>query len=284
MLYLQIDRHSALARIDYPISFFKSSVSLICVVLLIIAAPCAAETSQGPGKSTSENRPALSFGPEISTQQNCLKCHNYSENHHPVDFVPPGPDDYVFPLFNNEIKCLTCHTEDHQMGSSKLLRGGPYAEIRGFCFKCHYRERYAEIDPHVMLDKNGKALEVNGNPVCLICHSVKPDPATDRAGDVRFRADIAFLCWRCHPSMVNPIFDKHFLAKPSAKILRHMEVMQQKMLITIPLIPRERITCSTCHNPHQKGVITFEPSAKGADSPSRLRLQAPSLCLACHEM
>ncbi|MGZ3614963.1 MAG: hypothetical protein ACXU9X_13835, partial [Thermodesulfobacteriota bacterium] len=56
----------------------------------------------------------------------------------------------------------------------------------------------------------------------------------------------------------------------------------EQLEVTIPLIPRQRITCSTCHNPHQEGVIMYQPSAKGADSPSRLRLPAPSLCLVCH--
>jgi hypothetical protein len=68
------------------------------------------------------------------------------------------------------------------------------------------------------------------------------------------------------------------------KILRHIEHNEQKMEVTIPLIPRGQITCSTCHNPHQEGVILYEPSAKGADTQNRLRLREPKLCIACHRM
>jgi hypothetical protein len=85
--------------------------------------------------------------------------------------------------------------------------------------------------------------------------------------------------------MVNArFFQEHFLVKPSPSMLRFIERKEQEMKVTIPLVPRERLTCSTCHNPHQKGVISYEPSAKGADAPSRLRLKSPELCLVCHNL
>jgi len=43
-----------------------------------------------------------------------------------------------------------------------------------------------------------------------------------------------------------------------------------------------KITCSTCHNPHQEGVFQRGPAAKGADVKGKLRLA--NLCFACHEM
>ena len=136
-----------------------------------------------------------------------------------------------------------------------------------------------------MLDDKGKDLMVNGQPVCLFCHDVKPDPAKDRTGDVRFRADIAFLCWRCHAPMADAkMFQQHFLAKPPLPMVRFIIKKEQELGITIPLVPRERITCSTCHNPHQKGVILYEPSAQGSDAPSKLRVPSPELCLVCHNL
>jgi len=164
------------------------------------------------------------------------------------------------------------------------LRGGPYTERREICFKCHSEEEYAEIDPHIMLDSEGKVVFVNGKSVCLMCHAVQPNPVIDRAKDVKFRADIAFICWRCHAPMVNAILMDHFRLKPPGAMLSYMREKQEELGVTIPLVPRERITCSTCHNPHQEGVIVFKPSAKGADSPSRLRLPSPSLCTVCHIM
>jgi hypothetical protein len=165
-----------------------------------------------------------------------------------------------------------------------MLRGGPYSDRREVCFKCHYEEEYRQIYPHIMMDGDGKIVEVDGRPVCLICHSRMPDPRVDRTKDVVFRADVAFLCWRCHSLMARAILNQHVLLKPSLEVRRYMEQNEQKLNVTIPLIPRDRITCSTCHNPHQKGVITYEPSAKGADGPDRLRIEAPALCIVCHIM
>jgi nitrate/TMAO reductase-like tetraheme cytochrome c subunit len=138
------------------------------------------------------------------------------------------------------------------------------------------------MDPHRMLDSEGNVREVNGKPVCLWCHSKKPDPAVDRTTDVRFRADVGFLCWRCHPPMPGDFFDQHFLVKPSTKTLQNIRETEERLLVILPLVPRGRITCSTCHNPHQKGVIQHEAAAKGADAISRLRL--PSICFGCHRM
>ena len=216
----------------------------------------------------------------------CLNCHDYKENHHPVDFVPADASRFPFPLFAGKVRCLTCH-EIHggpgNKGTPKLLRGGPYTEDRRvICFQCHSSERYAAINPHLMLDEKNNYRAVNGKPVCLLCHSQMPDPEIDYTENVRFRADVGFLCWRCHPPMPDPFFSTHFLRKPSAATLEAMHQSEERDMVILPMVPRERITCSTCHNPHQQGVIQHEAAAKGADRKSRLRL--PSLCVACHPM
>jgi nitrate/TMAO reductase-like tetraheme cytochrome c subunit len=127
---------------------------------------------------------------------------------------------------------------------------------------------------------DGKVREVNGKPVCLLCHTKMPNTAEDSTDDVRFRADIGFLCWRCHPPMPDPFFDTHFLVRPSAKTIHNMMESEEKLNIILPTVPRGRITCSTCHNPHQAGVIQRPAAAKGANSKGKLRL--PNICFACH--
>jgi len=58
-----------------------------------------------------------------------------------------------------------------------------------------------------MLQKDGNFTEVKGNPVCLIWYAKTPDPKLDRTKDVVFRADIAFLCLRCHSLMPRSMLD-----------------------------------------------------------------------------
>jgi hypothetical protein len=167
-------------------------------------------------------------------------------------------------------------------GTSKLLRGGPYTDRRKICFKCHVPEEYAKINPHLMQNGAGDILVVKGKPVCLLCHVIKPDPSKDRELNVKFRADIGFLCWRCHPPMPDSFFGKHFLITPSPKTLKYMKKTEDQDMVTLPLAPRGRITCSTCHNPHQKGVLSYSPAASGAEAPKKLR--EANMCGACHEI
>lgn len=223
------------------------------------------------------------FKPGANTA--CPDCHDYQENHHPVDFLPEGKSGLPFPLFEGKMRCLTCH-EIHggpdSKGTPRLLRGGPYIDRREICFKCHSKERYSTINPHRMLEIDGSVRNVDGKPVCLVCHSIKPNPAVDWTDDVRFRADVGFLCWRCHPPMADPFFSDHFLITPTEETLQTMRETEERLIVILPLVPRNRITCSTCHNPHQEGVIQHEAAAKGADATHGLRL--PSICFACHRM
>jgi cytochrome c peroxidase len=50
----------------------------------------------------------------------------------------------------------------------------------------------------------------------------------------------------------------------------------------LPLVPRDRITCSTCHNPHQEGVLMSGPAAAGTGAVHRLRSAA--ICEGCHKL
>ncbi|MGC2062210.1 MAG: cytochrome c3 family protein [Thermodesulfovibrionales bacterium] len=215
----------------------------------------------------------------------CPGCHDYKENHHPVDFRPADLSAFPFPLRNGKVTCLTCHEihgGESNEGTFRLLRGGPYSDRRTICFKCHSRDQYSAVDPHKMLDEQGKIRMINGSSVCLICHAREPNPAVDWTSDVRFKADVGFLCWRCHPPMPGIFFTQHFLVKPTASTLQIMNEAEERLLLVLPIVPRGRITCSTCHNPHQEGVILHDGAAKGADATSKLR--SPSLCFACHRM
>ena len=166
-----------------------------------------------------------------------------------------------------------------------LIRGGPYEDRRDPCFICHYREQYSDIYVHEMLDAGENVVELNGKPICLFCHREKPDPMVDRTKDVTFKADVGFLCWRCHlPMPETRFFGAHFLVEPARQTLRYMKSFEKKNTIILPIVPHNRITCSTCHNPHQKGVIKHEPATKGAGEKGRVSRKRQELCRACHNV
>lgn len=227
--------------------------------------------------------PQVDLTPSGNKYADCLSCHDdYQKNHHPVDIPPHGA--IPFPLVDGMITCLTCHFDDHETGGANFLREGPYPQQRDICYKCHHQQQYKGVNPHEMLDEGGGFRRmVGGMTICVICHTGTPNPEMDRTEDVRFRADIGFLCWRCHPPMANALFQaQHLLVKPSFEMLRTLAKNEKEMDVLLPLVPRDRVTCSTCHNPHQKGVIRREAAAKGADSPDKIRLPSPRLCFACH--
>ncbi len=279
---------------------------LVLMAFCLALCSCSAGMLLQPQTAVKKNRHACSYchtherpqtDPELLTTEEetatlCILCHNYGSNHHPFDFTPVS-NKYVnpekgFPLFNGKVQCLTCH-DPHQNAdfseTPKLLRGGPYEDRREICFKCHaFREAYRNINPHQMVDENGVPRQINDRPSCLLCHAVMPDPKKDRTEDVWFRADVAFLCWRCHPPMPGHFFTEHFLKKPKRNTLATMRKSEQESLVIFPIAPRNRITCSSCHNPHQAGVIQTPAAQKGAGAPKRLRVPNQDICRACHRI
>jgi predicted CXXCH cytochrome family protein len=100
----------------------------------------------------------------------CMDCHDYSENHHPVNFVPERTIYNGFPLIDGQIKCLTCH-EAHgkkQPSYPKMLRGAPFTDRREMCFRCHSMDQNTYLNPHVMFDAEGKIRQAHNGPVCLV--------------------------------------------------------------------------------------------------------------------
>jgi hypothetical protein len=208
---------------------------------------------------------------------------------HPLDInapldrkltIPPG-----FPLTDGRFTCDTCHDVYRQcvkrVFDRYTLRGAPYPRKTDFCYRCHDRKKYEALNAHHQIQVDGK-LDIK---MCLYCHEKKPDQKTATYNEVTFIGDTRALCRRCHPIEGNHPGDFDHMAKaPSAKALKHMADMQTTYDIILPLAKDGKMTCITCHNPHQKGVIaTDKPSAKGADSKYRERLPG-TLCIECHQM
>jgi len=208
---------------------------------------------------------------------------------HPFDIMPSPekkkkmPPD--FPLEKGKVTCLTCHDIYRQcqkrLFDKNSLRGAPYPKRTDFCFKCHAVEKYKPIDPHQQMDDNG-VIRIES---CLICHKEKPDEKHATFKDVTFMGDIEKMCRRCHHIAGNHSGNAdHMGILPSADGMRRIKAMEEKYNARIPLDEKGKMTCITCHNPHQKGVIPeSSPGARGAGSKYRHRLPK-DLCKECHEM
>jgi hypothetical protein len=224
-------------------------------------------------------------------QQLCGGCHHgMSPGYcHPLDIDSkldqrlPVPAD--FPLRDGKFTCETCHDMYRQcvkrLFDRYTLRGAPYPRKTDFCYRCHDKTKYRELNAHHQIEADG-ALDIK---MCLYCHKKKPNEATATYKEVTFIGNMSALCRRCHPIEGNhPDNFDHMAAPPSAKMLKRMRAMEAKYGIILPLTREGKMTCITCHNPHQKGVIAADkPSAKGAGSKYRERLPG-ILCIKCHQM
>jgi hypothetical protein len=236
----------------------------------------------------------LKFNSDFS--QLC-KCHGYTPGTyiHPVDIFPSEekkkdiPDD--FPLKDGKVSCTTCHdiylqcqkNPRYKVMNRRFLRGAPYVSRTTLCFRCHDERKYTMLDPHNQLTESG-AIIVDK---CLYCHVEKPDERNATFEQVKLIGNLEVLCFRCHfkQSQMHPINANHLVTPPPA-IVGYMKETEEKFGIILPLNYDGKITCPTCHNPHERGVIPRNrASAKGASEKYRLRLSEVNMqiCVACHK-
>jgi hypothetical protein len=74
---------------------------------------------------------------------------------------------------------------------------------------------------------------------------------------------------------------------PFPQLLAHARAIK-RIPRSIPLDEAGRITCYSCHNPHEKGLLPeANPRSIGADAKQaanhRLRVREGKLCVACHQ-
>ncbi len=219
------------------------------------------------------------------------RCHGESSGAyiHPVNMTPSvekrkrmPPD---FPLVNGKLTCLTCHDIYRQcqkrLFERNSLRGAPYPRRMSFCYKCHIKENYEPTDPHLQINDD-KEIVIG---TCLICHKRKPDEQHATFKDVTFIGDIELICRRCHHIAGNHSGNHdHMKNIPSADGVKRIKLVEAKFHTRLPLDENGKMTCITCHNPHEKGIIPeSSPGAKGAGSKYRHRLPG-DLCKECHQM
>ncbi len=235
--------------------------------------------------------------------QTC-RCHNYTPEtySHPVGIkltaekLAKIPAD--FPLQDDTITCGTCHIMSLQCQADSsmkkfnrsFLRINPLPSRTAICYQCHDEAEYKMMDPHTQIDNEGNIVEEK----CLYCHMQLPDVNQTTLGTYKKMEDLVapigeldVLCYRCHykQSQMHPINANH-LKKPSARILKNIHRSERKLGIIMPLDAEGKVTCVTCHNPHERGVIPENKSgAGGASEIGRLRASkvGDKICLACHQ-
>lgn len=239
-------------------------------------------------RPTEGGDPYLKFNGDYNRLCRCH--HGMSPGYcHPLNITtkdarkPDTPSD--FPMEDGKFTCNTCHDVYKQcqkrLFDKQSLRGAPYPIRTDFCYRCHDAKEYQKLNAHHQILPDG-AMNVK---MCLYCHKKKPDEKTATYEEVTFVGDIKALCRRCHQIAGNHSGDyDHMAEKPTAEGLMRMELMKEKFNIILPLTNDGKMTCITCHNPHEKGVIAADkPSAKGADSKYRHRLPE-RMCKECHQM
>ena len=289
------------------------SLAPIVIALVAVLASCALD-EQRQGQFVSATEDATKAAEYHYTGKYCTDCHEQTPREGGSKFLKfngdfnrlckchvQAPDNYIhpvgiepsrgkrvkipaeLPLQEGKITCLTCHDIYWQCQKRRVdknsLRGAPFPKRSDFCYQCHDDTSYMMLDPHSQLNAWGKIIVEK----CLYCHTEKPDENRAHYKDVQFIGNLEVICQRCHVIRGNHAGNVNHMVKPSPKALARMQAMEKEFGIILPLDENGQLTCITCHNPHDKGVIQAEsPASKGAGSKYRHRLPG-SLCVECHQ-
>ncbi|MBI5455186.1 MAG: hypothetical protein HY956_11195 [Deltaproteobacteria bacterium] len=148
------------------------------------------------------------------------------------------------------------------------------------------------MNPHEQINDEGEILW----GTCLICHQNVPDIQKDKSiKDVklRFEEDPNQLCRQCHTVRVHPgtegisatmsgyVAPDHLVVPPK-HIMMSLRLAKKEIPMILPLDPKSgKIICSTCHNPHERGLLVGRADW-GGDYSMRLRSAGLDICQYCH--
>lgn len=249
---------------------------------------CSSCHAQAPGSIPHERVDAI-----------CLKCHDgthASAESHPVGRPAKGPNLRLpagWPLVDQRLSCLTCHDVLRHCDKSatrpadniSFLRGEPTTQPFAFCNRCHVGEPSWRINPHNNLDPAGA---VNRDS-CRFCHEASISDARDglRHGQPHLRKEGQALCLACHVKHWDYLPAGHPGHELTDEIRDRLRAAGRADPTAALPLAGDRVTCYTCHNPHQRGL--FPPDSPlgaladgSADRSVRLRRDFRRLCTVCH--
>jgi predicted CXXCH cytochrome family protein len=179
------------------------------------------------------------------------------------------------------MSCSTCHDETCYLPRSAanpaFLRGGPYLSENEFCFRCHADDRTETLNPHDQFHSVG-LLKVD---TCLTCHTSVPEREEQAGASHELIDEVVFLCQRCHAEE-KPHPSVNHLVKIPRDMSKMKTAYEEKHKVLLPLGKGALIVCTTCHNPHDKGVLKGEKGV-GAGEIDLLRLpDFNENCAPCH--
>jgi hypothetical protein len=248
----------------------------------------------------------------------CARCHDAASVARLIHPLGMGPGRFAslmeenhVPLVDGEVGCVSCHDllvqcfggQDAQSSNRFFLRGPAGGDIVGSCFLCHPTREFSREDPHRQVNADG-SLRFDQ---CRICHGPSYQPEVSaRPAEVHLSLPEPGLCAGCHPLRAHPRGVNHLVVPDEAvrlqmiysehrDELQGMTQRQAERFLTrqperpqvLPLGPDGQIVCSTCHNPHERGVLpASNPRSLGAEANPprnhRLRHDAEALCASCH--
>jgi hypothetical protein len=224
---------------------------------------------------------------EADPEKRCSRCHVQrhesihqtkvasSRKTYPMDFssFPLGPE--------AKTTCSTCHdepcNEKIKPRNLSFLRGGPYSMFTDFCYNCHPKAGEGGLSPHAQVDSAGNVVMTS----CIFCHIRDPDNSPDDPGILAYRYSPLELCVNCHSTRPHPSGVNHIVEIGEQK-KKKLEAYQTRHNLRMPIDAKNRVICTTCHNPHAKGVTSGQ-AALGAEEEYRWRVPSfAELCTPCH--
>lgn len=156
----------------------------------------------------------------------------------------------------------------------------PKSYAYALCYECHAPEQYLQFNVHryQIIDKT----KIN-HEMCLLCHNGIPNLSATRPGDFKLKTSLDKYCISCHPKQVelHPAQADHFKKRITEGFLNIIRTFAKTGNYFIPLTS-QRMACSTCHNPHQRGVSRHKATMRGEDERWRLRFVGYEMCAICH--
>lgn len=223
----------------------------------------------------------------------CITCHaaaavdkqiHLHQNANPASERVSVPSD--FPLTNETLDCLTCHTVacKPDRSNKNFLRGGPYKTGLDFCYQCHQIQDYQRINPHKQLLAGGE----QDNATCLHCHIKIPTADDHPTISNAMHLDMTATCNKCHALHQHESNHQgRDLFHSKKAVAARFVATQARYQIKLPPSGDRKIQCNTCHNPHERGLLSGENVVY--ENPSEpndhfLRLSKEKLCYGCHDL